>query len=33
MICKKKILLCLVIIIGLLTITGYSKNNKTNEKE
>jgi hypothetical protein len=29
----KKILLCLVIIIGLLTITGCSKNNKTTKKE
>ena len=29
----KKISLCLVMIIGLLTITGCSKNNKENEKE
>ena len=29
----KKILLCLVIIIGLLTITGCSNNNKVTEKE
>ena len=29
----KKILLCLVIILGLLTITGCSKNNKESEKE
>ena len=29
----KKILLCLVIIMGLLTVTGCSKNNKANEKE
>ena len=29
----KKILLCLVIIIGLLTITGCSKNNQVTEKE
>ena len=29
----KKILLCLVVIVGLFTITGCNKNNKTNEKE
>ena len=29
----KKILLCLVVIIGLLTITGCNKNNKATEKE
>ena len=29
----KKILLCLVVIIGLLTISGCNKNNKTDEKE
>ncbi len=29
----KKVLLCLVVIAGLLTITGYSKNNKVTEKE
>ena len=29
----KKVLLCLVVIAGLLTITGCSKNNKVTEKE
>ena len=29
----KKILWCLVIIVGLLTITGCSKNNTATEKE
>ena len=29
----KKILLCFVMIVGLLTITGCSKNNKSTEKE
>lgn len=29
----KKILVCLVIILGLLTITGCSKNNKESDKE
>ena len=29
----KKILCCLIIIIGLLTITGCSKNNKVTEKD
>ena len=29
----KKILLCFIVIIGLLTITGCSKNNKSTEKE
>ena len=29
----KKLLLCLVIVLGLLTITGCSKNNKEAEKE
>ena len=29
----KKLLLCLVIIVGLLTITGCTKNNKETEKE
>lgn len=29
----KKILLCFIVIIGLLTITGCSKNNKSTEKK
>ena len=29
----KKVLLCLVVIVGLLTITGCNKNNKATEKE